>query len=444
MLLFACDGSPLHEGGALQDVKVEYAFVQEVDRSSATIIWKCSTPARGLLFYGRGSLTETMPAASVSELQAVVLNRLSANSEYTFQPVCGPWRENRTWIPMTFRTLSVERAVSLRSIWIVGGIGLQDQPVGQVDLFDPVTGNWTAAVTQVPTPRAYSQIVAHKGKIYVIGGMTKSGGAYAMSGLVEMYNPTTNSWATLASMPTMLQGGLVASVGDAIYLIAGTTTTDMTTGTLTDTVYRFLPENGATGSWSTYTAQSAILRRVDMSGCVIGGTLFFQGGRLATDGSAFATADGYIPSANTTTGLVEAALNQARHGAATACYRPLASDPFPTDQTALLTVGGSTGTNVFQPPTFIIPSDRYDYYAVGGATNTVTAGPTLPSAVYYPAAEVSYESRALFVFGGATAVNVPVTAVHSLSLATPVAGTWTARAAMPVARYAHRAVIIDR
>jgi hypothetical protein len=89
----------------------------------------------------------------------------------------------------------------------------------------------------------------------------------------------------------------------------------------------------------------------------------------------------------------------------------------------------------------------FDYYKVApssGTPNAVVPGSVLPAAVYYPAAEVSYDRRALYVFGGATAVNVPATRTYALDLAAPTGSAWTETTGMPVARYGHKAVIINR
>ncbi|WP_229267351.1 hypothetical protein [Leptospira sp. mild_001] len=46
-------------------------------------------------------------------------------------------------------------------------------------------------------------------------------------------------------------GGVIASVGEEIFIISGTTTNDMTTGTILNTVSRLAPGIGQNGSKQT-------------------------------------------------------------------------------------------------------------------------------------------------------------------------------------------------
>ena len=179
--------------------------------------------------------------------------------------------------------------------------------------------------------------------------------------------------------------------------------------------------------------------------CNISGNVYFAGGRRATDGVPQSTADVYLPSGNSTTTFVEPSLNTARHGAAAACYRPSATDPFPSDPQAMLVVGGANDTNIFQPDNSITPNGAYDYYRVDIPGFTFAVGPSLPTALYYPAMEISYDNRNAYVFGGATTTNTPTTLVYSIGLQNPTAGPWRlVPVPLPIARYAHSAVIINR
>ncbi|MBK8395587.1 MAG: galactose oxidase [Leptospiraceae bacterium] len=450
----SCGPSPLHEGNKREDLKAEYFFVNPITPTTAAVNWKCNAPENGIVIYGVGDFSQAQYTLYSGKLQVAILTNLLPNTTYQYQVFC---REiqfsernfllNRV-VPATFTTLASDAQIRNRGIWLLGGIGSDSQPVKQVDLFDPVTLTFTANITSIPTPRAYAQIVSHKNKIYVIGGMTKPtvASAYLQSALVEEYDPYTGIWRTMTDMPSSLLGGVIGSVGEEIVILAGTTTTDMTTGTILNTVYKFRPDVGATGTWSVpLVSANAIFSRVDMGGCVIQGNLFYTGGRLFSDGSLLATTDAYVTASNSTTSLIEASISLARAGAATACYRPSATDAFPLDTAGILVAGGSTLQNVFEPPTAITSTNRYEFRAVGTASNSFTTGPNLPTMVYAPAMEVSYENRKAYVFGGATAINLPTTSVYSIGLSNPTAGPWsTETVTMPIARFAHRAIIINR
>ncbi len=333
----------------------------------------------------------------------------------------------------------MSKSLAERGIWILGGMS-SGSSVGQVDLFDPVANIWYASITTIPTPRTNAGIVSKNGKIYVIGGLI---GNSAVN-LVEEYDPYLNSWRTMASMPYTLQGFIVASVGNDIYAIGGSTTAFMNSGTLPPfQLYRFTPGIGSNGAWAIIVSSTALFSRSDMAGCSIDGLIFMFGGRYYQDGAAFATADAYIPAANTTTTLSEADLTQARHGMATACYRPIPSDPFPSDIKALIAVGGSTSSDLSQPVGAIAPSNVYNYYQP--LTNGMYASPVFPISIYGAAAEISYVNRRLYVFGGSTVINTATKKVYSTGLANPIAGPWQLEALeMPIARVGHSAVILSR
>lgn len=180
-----------------------------------------------------------------------------------------------------------------------------------------------------------------------------------------------------------------------------------------------------------------------MSGCGLNGNIFFTGGRFTNDGTPQATSDSFSPSINSTSAAGEPSITIARHGAGSTCVKPLNSDPYPTDPEWIAVIGGSTGTSTLQPITSITTSNRTDFYQNG--TVAFAIGPILPVAVYFPGVEASYETRKLFVFGGASALNIPTDSVYSIGLQNPIASNWSLDSLkMPRARYAHKVIRIDR
>ena len=236
-----------------------------------------------------------------------------------------------------------------------------------------------------------------------------------------------------------------ASGDDAVYLMGGSVTNTVT-ASLPNVIYRFIPENGTSGQWDALTTSVSIPARTDFAGCSTGGTVYFNNGR-ANDGIAQLVSDAYIPSGNTISSTNEASFSVAAFGAASACYRTRPLGPYTQDNPAMFVLGGSTLDNTDQPPTAILASNRFEYYLTPSdtGTNVVSVGPNLPNSLYYPAAEISYEKRKIYVFEGANVVNVPTSKVYSLYLADPSQGTWTTESKdMPVARFGHKAVIINR
>ena len=178
-----------------------------------------------------------------------------------------------------------------------------------------------------------------------------------------------------------------------------------------------------------------------MVGCAINGTILLSMGRSYAGVSAN-TSGSYIPQTNTVASGTVSSFNQQKHGAGSACYRPIPTDPFPNDLPLLVTVGGTTLNNLFYPPDSMALSNVFEIYT-GGSTNSVITGANLPANIYYPAIEFSYTLRRAFVFGGATAVNTPSSDVYSVSIVGS-GNAWTKVASMPVPRFGHKVVILSR
>jgi N-acetylneuraminic acid mutarotase len=68
-----------------------------------------------------------------------------------------------------------------------------------LEIYDPATNTWSAA-PPMPTARMGLTFTAYNGRLYAIGGRT-DGFSTSAVGTVEEYNPGTGLWATRASMP---------------------------------------------------------------------------------------------------------------------------------------------------------------------------------------------------------------------------------------------------
>lgn len=75
-------------------------------------------------------------------------------------------------------------------------------PFGANDAYDLATGTWTTGLAELPTPRGGYAAAVVQGRIVIMGG-EGAGLAYPS---VEAYDPASNTWATLADMPTARHG----------------------------------------------------------------------------------------------------------------------------------------------------------------------------------------------------------------------------------------------
>lgn len=435
----------LEEGDRAENPSLEWVIVPQTTDTSANVLWKCNTSVEGYLRYqtidGRESwMTSFLP----SDMHILTIAGLPSNNIVGYQVFCG-LKESGIGPLLSFTTNSNLSDIWLRSLWVVGGTGSNKEFISDIDVYDPIEKRWYPNVARIPTPRSNSHIVSHNNKIYIIGGILQNGANLSTTNIVEVYDPFENTWQTLNPMPSPLQGGVVGSIGDSIYLIAGSTTTDMTTGTIFDNVFRLQPEIGTAGTWSNYSSSTAIFPRVDMAFCSYEGSIYFTGGRFYQNGNPQATSDAYIPSANSNTGKIEASISLARHGSASACYRPSPNDPASGDPSTMFVAGGSTSVDITQPVSSNIPTNRFEFSILGTQSNSFTVGSNIPESLYYPAMEVSYKLRKLFLMGGATEINLPVATMYSLDLSNPTANSWIPlETNMPKARYGHRIVILNR
>ncbi|WCL50981.1 kelch repeat-containing protein [Leptospira sp. GIMC2001] len=445
MLTTNCTNSFIDEAVASKNPSLEWVIVPQVNETSAIVVWKCNAEVEGFIRYKALEGNDTWLSSFIpTDIHTLSIGNFPSNETIFYQVFCG-LSENGIGPIFSFLSQPSNSDILNRSIWIVGGTGSNKQPVGAIDAYDPIENRWYDAITTVPTPRINAQILSFNKKIYVIGGITVTGVTTITSNLTEVYDPFTNTWTTMNSMPTTLQGGVAGAVGDSIYIIGGTTSIDMTTGTILDTVLRFQPTFSEFGLWSSYTSANSIFARVDMAGCEFNGSLYFTGGRFYQTGVAQATTDSFIPSANSTTAKIEASNSLARHGSASACYKPRPGDISANDPSLLLLAGGSTSTDINQPVGAIVPSNRFEFSVLGTQTNSFVIGSNLPENLYYPAMEISYEQRKAYLFGGSQEINLPVETIYSIDLASPSVSPWQiTNTTMPRPRFGHKAVILNR
>src|SRR5678816_972475 len=153
--------------------------------------------------------------------------------------------------------------------------------LGTNDVYDPATNKWESRnPMSVPRNHAFSGVV--NGKIYVIGGRT--GQAFILSAtntdVVEEFNPATNMWSIPKErMPTARSGGASGSDGRRIYVAGGEVTTTELVG-----AYRAVEAfDPATNSW--LTLPSMPMPRHGVAGGVIGNRFHLVSGMIQSAGA---------------------------------------------------------------------------------------------------------------------------------------------------------------
>ena len=111
-----------------------------------------------------------------------------------------------------------------------------------VEAYTPSTNTWATVTPAMPTPRTnLAAATGADGRIYAIGGdNTNSGGTL---NTVEAYTPSTNTWATVASMNSPRQYPAAAMGADGrVYAIGGFNAS----GTFLNTVEAYTPLSAPT------------------------------------------------------------------------------------------------------------------------------------------------------------------------------------------------------
>lgn len=154
-------------------------------------------------------------------------------------------------------------------LYVVGGISqsaFNNPRNGVVQVYDPTTNTWTTG-SSMPTARAYAAAVEINGQLYVVGG-TPTGTSY--TGALEVYDPGTDTWTSKAPMPTPRQLLVVAAVNGLLYAIGGDPG-DGTPDTVVNEVY-----DPATDTWTTDAPMPT--SRYGMASGVINATVYVVGG----------------------------------------------------------------------------------------------------------------------------------------------------------------------
>ncbi|MGB7036219.1 MAG: kelch repeat-containing protein, partial [Xanthobacteraceae bacterium] len=142
-----------------------------------------------------------------------------------YDPATNQWTEKS---PMPLARDHMGVAVIDGKIHIVGGrTGGQTDNVGEHDVYDPASDKWTKAAP-MPTPRSGGAAVYYHGLLIYAGGECKKRDPNAGFGggedfdETEGYDPKTDTWRTLAKLPSARQAFGAAADGTAAYFPGGT------------------------------------------------------------------------------------------------------------------------------------------------------------------------------------------------------------------------------
>jgi N-acetylneuraminic acid mutarotase len=141
-----------------------------------------------------------------------------------YDPARNTWRE-RSSMP-TARNHATAGVVNGK-VYVIGGrvgaafISAGSSNVDVVEEYDPAADAWGAPRTKMPSARSAMASGVHGGRIYVTGGEGQDAQRMFTFRALEAYDPATNAWSVLPSMPVSRHGLAGAVVGNRLHMVSG-------------------------------------------------------------------------------------------------------------------------------------------------------------------------------------------------------------------------------
>ncbi|MCI0431627.1 MAG: hypothetical protein L0210_13940 [Rhodospirillales bacterium] len=154
-------------------------------------------------------------------------------------------------------------------IYVIGGFANQQTVLATVEAFNPTTNTWRS-VASLPAALHHVNVAVARARIFVVGAL--EGSTFDATGATLEFDPGSNMWQPRASMPAGSERGAsaVAVIGDLIY-VAG--------GLRGASVADFSVYDAATNQWQTL--QNMPTARDHLVGASFNGRFYAIAGRNA-------------------------------------------------------------------------------------------------------------------------------------------------------------------
>jgi N-acetylneuraminic acid mutarotase len=195
------------------------------------------------------------------------------NNVYELDPQTGLWTEKS---PMPTARSGGAAVVVDNKIYVAGG-----RPPGgsAFEMYDPATDRSTV-LPNLPTQRNHLAAGAIGNKVYVAGGRFGGGVGSEMTGILEVYDTTMNTWERRADMPTPRGGVNGVAANGCLYTFGGEGNDDHVYGVFEENeVY-----NPVTNTW--YSLEHLPIAVHGVSGLgVLNNWIHLPGGGIMRGGS---------------------------------------------------------------------------------------------------------------------------------------------------------------
>lgn len=141
-----------------------------------------------------------------------------------YDPAANTWRE-RAPMP-TPRNHATAGAVNGKAYVVGGRVGAAfvsggSSNIGVIEAYDPATDSWSRGLPRAPTVRSAGAGGVYEGRIYVSGGEYQDYRMMATLKSFEAFDPATNTWQTLPSLPVSRHGLAAAVIGNRLHMVSG-------------------------------------------------------------------------------------------------------------------------------------------------------------------------------------------------------------------------------
>jgi hypothetical protein len=99
-------------------------------------------------------------------------------------------------------------------VLVVGGFGVDKDPIDSAEVFDPVAGTWSSAGTLQEARTYHTATSLPDGKVLVAGGL----GEFTTT---EMYDPNTGAWSAAAELSQARNEHTAQQLEDGSVMITG-------------------------------------------------------------------------------------------------------------------------------------------------------------------------------------------------------------------------------
>ncbi len=302
-------------------------------------------------------------------------NTVNTNYNYLYNPSTDSWISKT---PMPTIQMGGAIATYQNKIYMIGGgqgisPNITTSQTGINELYDPVTDTWTS---KTPLPMAYANLhaVTVNGMIYVMGGTTVASMKMNVFGINELYNPATDSWQSLASMPIPVYNFGMVAIGTKIYVLGGHITSQLE-GCNKTQIYDTLTDTWSYGTPMPITTVGGVATAININS--LSTRIYYIGNELVMKYYQYLNKSDWTYTTNSPTQIYDLQTRNWTTGASSPTTR-ISGVSLAVVNNTMYAIGGYGGIGIGQTSAneqyFPSPND----YQTNSITPTSTPNPSVP------------------------------------------------------------------